>query len=87
VKNIEDAIAEFTEVIQKTTWSATADDKPQTKYPEYPWEVKDPIKEKRKLRTLHNTTLQYMRLTDHVTLNLNNNISMAAVSWMLKKPC
>jgi hypothetical protein len=49
-KDIEEAIAEFTDVIQKTAWSATLDDKPQTKYTEYPWVVKDQIKEKRKLR-------------------------------------
>jgi hypothetical protein len=29
--------------------SAIPDDKPQTKYPEYPWEIKDQIKEKREL--------------------------------------
>jgi hypothetical protein len=29
--------------------------------------------------TRHNTTLQCMRLTDHVTLHFNNNISMASV--------
>jgi hypothetical protein len=27
----------------------------------------------------HSTTLQYMRLTGHVTLNLNNKVSTAAV--------
>jgi hypothetical protein len=32
---------------QEAAWSATPDDKSQTKYPEYPWEVKDQIKEKR----------------------------------------
>jgi hypothetical protein len=30
-------------------------------------------------RANHNTTLQCMRLTDHVNLNLNNNVSTAAV--------
>jgi hypothetical protein len=50
VKDIKEAIAKFTNVIQKAAWSATPDHKPQTKYPEYPWEVKDQIKEKRKLR-------------------------------------
>jgi hypothetical protein len=49
-KDIEEAIAEFTNIIHKAAWGATPDDKPQTKYPEYPWEVKDQIKEKRKLR-------------------------------------
>jgi CMP-N-acetylneuraminic acid synthetase len=49
-KDIEEAIAEYTNVIQKAAWSATPDNKPQTKYPEYPLEVKDQIKEKRKLR-------------------------------------
>jgi hypothetical protein len=32
----------------------------------------------------HSTTLQYMRLTGHVTLNFNNNMSTAAVFWILK---
>jgi hypothetical protein len=36
--------------MQKAAWSATPDDNPQTKYPEYPWEIKDQTKEKRKLR-------------------------------------
>jgi hypothetical protein len=49
-KGIEESIAEFTKVIQKAAWSATSDDKSQTKYLDYPWEVKDQIKEKRKLR-------------------------------------
>jgi hypothetical protein len=49
-KEIEEAIAEFTNVTQKAAGSATPDDKPQTKYPVYPWEVKDQIKQKRKLR-------------------------------------
>jgi hypothetical protein len=30
-------------------------------------------------RARHSTTLQFMRLTEHVTLNLNNNLSTAAV--------
>jgi hypothetical protein len=30
-------------------------------------------------RARHNTTFQYMRLTDHVTLNFNNNMSTAAI--------
>jgi hypothetical protein len=30
-------------------------------------------------RDRHSTTLQFMRLTDQVTLNLNNNTSTAAV--------
>jgi hypothetical protein len=30
-------------------------------------------------RPRHSTTLQYMRLADHVTINFNNNMSMAAV--------
>jgi hypothetical protein len=34
-KDIEESIAEFTNVIQKVAWSATPQDKPQTKYPEY----------------------------------------------------
>jgi hypothetical protein len=33
----------------------------------------------------HSTTLQCMRLTDHVTLNFNNNMSMAAVFLDIKK--
>jgi hypothetical protein len=49
-KNIEEAIAEFTKAIQTAACSATPDDKPHTKYPKYPWEVKDQIKEKRKFR-------------------------------------
>jgi hypothetical protein len=49
-KDIEEAIAEFTKVIQKAAWSATPDDKPQTQYSKYPWEVNEQIKEKRKLR-------------------------------------
>jgi hypothetical protein len=48
-EDIEESIAEFTKVIQKPAWSTTPDDKLQTKYPEYPWAVKDQIKEKRKL--------------------------------------
>jgi CMP-N-acetylneuraminic acid synthetase len=35
-RDIEEAIAEFTKVKQKAAWSATPDDKPQTKYPGYP---------------------------------------------------
>jgi hypothetical protein len=31
--------------------SATPEENPQTKYTEYPWEVKEQIKEKRKLRS------------------------------------
>jgi hypothetical protein len=50
VKDIEEAIAEFTNIIQKAAWSATPHDKPQTKYSEYPWEVKDQIEEKLNLR-------------------------------------
>jgi hypothetical protein len=49
-KDIEEAIAEFTNAIQKAAWSATPDNKPQTKHPEYPWEVKDQLKKKRKLK-------------------------------------
>jgi hypothetical protein len=49
-KDIEEATAEFNNVIQKTAWRATLDDKPQIKYPEYPCEVKDQVKEKQKLR-------------------------------------
>jgi hypothetical protein len=49
-KDIEEATAEFNNVIQKAAWSATPDNKPQTKYPEYLWEFRDQIKEKRKLR-------------------------------------
>jgi hypothetical protein len=49
-KDIEKAIAEFTNLLQKAAMSTTPDDRPQTKYPENPWEVKDQIKEKRKLR-------------------------------------
>jgi hypothetical protein len=33
----------------------------------------------------HSATLQLMRLTDHVTLNFNNNISMAAVYFDTEK--
>jgi hypothetical protein len=33
----------------------------------------------------HSTTLQCMRLTDHVTLNFNNNMSTAAVSLDIEK--
>jgi hypothetical protein len=49
-KDIEETIAKFTNLIEKAAWNATPDDKSQTKYPEYPWKVKDQIKEKRKLR-------------------------------------
>jgi hypothetical protein len=45
-KDIEEAIAEFTNVIQKAAWGAIPDDKPQTKYSEYAWEVEDQIREK-----------------------------------------
>jgi hypothetical protein len=34
----------------------------------------------------HTTTLQCMRLTDHVTLNFNNNMSTAAVFLDIEKP-
>jgi hypothetical protein len=50
-KDIEEVIAEFSNVIQKAVWCTTPDDKPQTKYPEYPWVVRDQIKEKRNLRS------------------------------------
>jgi hypothetical protein len=46
-KEVEEAIAEFTNVIQKVAWSTTPDDKPQTKYPEYPCEFKEQTKTKR----------------------------------------
>jgi hypothetical protein len=36
-------------------------------------------------RADHSTTLQYMRLADHVTLNFNNNMSMAAVFLNIEK--
>jgi hypothetical protein len=34
---------------------------------------------------LHSTTLQCMSLTDHVTLNFNNNLSTAAVFLDIEK--
>jgi hypothetical protein len=34
----------------------------------------------------HSTTLQCMRLADHVTLNFNNKTSTAVYSWISKKP-
>jgi hypothetical protein len=37
-------------------------------------------------RAHHSTTLQLLRLTDHVTLNFNNAMSTAAVFLTLKKP-
>jgi hypothetical protein len=49
-KDIEEAFAEYSNVTQDAAWNATSDDKSQTKYPEYPWEVKDQIKGKRKVR-------------------------------------
>jgi hypothetical protein len=36
-------------------------------------------------RVRHSTTLQYMRLADHVTLNFNNNMSTAAVFLDIEK--
>jgi hypothetical protein len=36
-------------------------------------------------RARHSTTLQLMRLTDHVTLNFNNTMSMAAVFLDIEK--
>jgi hypothetical protein len=36
-------------------------------------------------RASHSTTLQCMRLTDHVTLNFNNNMSIAAVFLDVEK--
>jgi hypothetical protein len=36
-------------------------------------------------RARHSTTLQCMRLTDHVTLNFNNNMSTAAVFLDIEK--
>jgi hypothetical protein len=37
------------------------------------------------LRAHHNTTLQCMRHTDHITLNFNNNMSTAAVFLDIEK--
>jgi hypothetical protein len=37
-------------------------------------------------RVRQSTTLQYMRLTKHVTLNFNNNMSTAAVFFDIEKP-
>jgi hypothetical protein len=37
-------------------------------------------------RARHSTTLQSMRLTDHVTLNFNNKVSTDAVFLDIKKP-
>jgi hypothetical protein len=36
-------------------------------------------------RARHSTTLQYMKLTDQVTLNFNNNMSTAAVFLDIEK--
>jgi hypothetical protein len=36
-------------------------------------------------RARHNTTLKYMRLADHVTLKVNNNMSTAAVFLDIEK--
>jgi hypothetical protein len=36
-------------------------------------------------RARHNTTLQCMRLTDHITMNFNNNMSTAAVFLDIEK--
>jgi hypothetical protein len=36
-------------------------------------------------RTSHSTTLQYMRFTEHVTLNFNNNMSTAAICLDIEK--
>jgi hypothetical protein len=36
-------------------------------------------------RAHHSTTLQFMRLTDHVSLNFNNNMSTAAVFLDIEK--
>jgi hypothetical protein len=36
-------------------------------------------------RARHSTALQYIRLTDHVTLNFNNNMSTAAVFLDIEK--
>jgi hypothetical protein len=36
-------------------------------------------------RARHSTTLQCMRLTDHVSLNFNNNMSTAAVFFDIEK--
>jgi hypothetical protein len=41
VEEIEKVITQFSKVIQKAAWSATPDDKPQSKYPEYPWGFKE----------------------------------------------
>jgi hypothetical protein len=51
-KDIEEAIAELTNVRQKAARSATPDDKPEAKYSEYLWEIKDQIKKKQKLRRI-----------------------------------
>jgi hypothetical protein len=37
-------------------------------------------------RACHSTTLQFMRLTDHVTLNFNNNMSTDAVFLDIERP-
>jgi hypothetical protein len=47
---VEKATEKFSNVIYNAAWRATPEGKPQIKYPEYPWEVKGQIKEKRKLR-------------------------------------
>jgi hypothetical protein len=36
-------------------------------------------------RARHSMTLQCVRLTDHMTLNFNNNISMAVVFFDIEK--
>jgi hypothetical protein len=36
-------------------------------------------------RAQHSTTLQCIRLTDHITLNYNNNLSMVAVFLDIEK--
>jgi len=37
-------------------------------------------------RARHSTKLQWTRLTDHVTLNFNNNMATAVVFLVIEKP-
>jgi hypothetical protein len=43
------------------------------------------VVQKKVFRANHNTTLQCMKLTDHVTLNFNNKMSTAAVFLDIEK--
>jgi predicted glycoside hydrolase/deacetylase ChbG (UPF0249 family) len=63
-------------IIQNSVWSTTLGGKPQTKHPEYPWEVNDQIKLKGKLRRRWQMSqyLEHKCRYNEATRKLNNQI-------------